>query len=108
MICRDDLTEKEWESILSKNNSMGLKKASIVNAKWRCIVDLVKRKITGGSQTSNIAIWMLPYVNGLIMGSIYNWAQLLFERMKEFVELRHTTFYMPHHVIAIFLEALHT
>ena len=81
LLCRQDLTNEEWEGILK--NSWGLRKVFIANEEWRCVVDLVKSKLTAGSCTSDIALWMLPVVEGLSKGQIYKWAQLLSKTMKE-------------------------
>ena len=56
LMSRNDLFDHKWNSILSKNSSHQLKKIFIVNDECRCIGDLVKIKLTGGSHTSDIAI----------------------------------------------------
>lgn len=94
----------EWEGILK--NSRGLRKVFIATKEWHCVVDLVKSKLTAGSCTSDIALWMLPVVDGLAKGQLYNWAQLLSGQLWEFLELRHKAFYMPHYSVSLFLEAV--
>lgn len=106
LMCQKDLTSLEWEGILK--NSRGLKKIFIANGEWRCVVDLVKSKLTTDSRTSDIALWMLPIVDGLYKGQTYNWAKFLSDRLREFMELKHKAFYVPHHTVALFLEAVRT
>ena len=47
-----------------------------------CVVDLVKSKLTAGSHTSDIALWMLPVVDGLHKGQTYNWAKFISETVR--------------------------
>lgn len=58
LMCRKDLTSLKWEGILK--NSRGLKKFFIVNDEWRCIVDLVKSKLTAGSCTLDMPFGCCP------------------------------------------------
>ena len=70
LLCRKDHTSLEWEGILK--NSRGLKKIFIENDEWLCVVDLVKSKLTAGSRTFDISLWMLLVVDGLYKGQTYN------------------------------------
>ena len=47
-------------------------------------------------------------MNDIMNGTVYDWATVLTDRMKEFMTLQHRTFYMSYHAIGLFLEvALH-
>lgn len=61
LISMNDLTKQEWEGNLK--NIRGLKKVFIANEEWRCIADLVKRKLTVENRILDIALWMLPVVD---------------------------------------------
>lgn len=69
-------------------------------------MDVVKRKLTRLSSSFDIAIWMLKLVNDLMNERVYSWGHVLLESIREFFHLMHKTFYMPHHTIALLLEAL--
>lgn len=107
-ICGDNLKEEQWDSIWQNSNRRGLKKLYITSTEWRCVMDILKSKLTAISKASDIAIWMLQLMYGLNNGKVYNWGRVLSNRVKEFMLLKHKTLYIPHHVIALFLEALRT
>lgn len=44
-------------------------------------------------------------MNEIRCGKVYNWGQLLAERIHDFLRLEHKTFYMCHHAIGLFLDA---
>lgn len=71
-------------------------------------MDILKSKLTAASRASNVAIWMLSVMYGLSNGKIYNWGRALSSRVTEAMLLKHKTLYVPHHIIALFLEALRT
>lgn len=85
-----------------------MKKSYLTSPEWRCVLDIIKSKLTVASRASDVAIWMLRLMHGLSNGKIYNWGRVLSSRVKEAMLLKHKTLYVPHHLIALFLEALRT
>lgn len=75
---------------------------------WRCLLSAVKSRLTGASRASDIAIAQIVLMNGLHNGVVYDWASLLADRMDEFMTLQYKKFYMPHHAIGLFLDAVCT
>lgn len=108
LVCRSNLTTAEWKSLWASSNSRGLKRSFIANGDWQCLMDLVKSRLTRTSRASDIAIWMIGLMNGLSLGRVYNWSQLLSDRIHDFLSLEHKTFYMCHHAICLFLEVVRT
>ena len=49
---------------------------------------------------------MLKLMNDLRNGKIYNCESVLFERRKEYLNIRRMTSYSPHHKSTLFLDAL--
>ena len=45
-------------------------------------------------------------MNGIMQGTVYDWATVLADRMEELMTLQHRTFFMPHHAIGLFLEVV--
>ena len=68
-------------------------------------MDVIKSRLTGATRASDIALPQIVFMNGIMNGTVYNWATILADRMEEFMTLQHWTFYMPYHVIGLFLEA---
>lgn len=102
LVCRYDLMKEQWKSAWA--DSRGMKRAFIAPGKWRTLMDLVKSRLTRPSHASDIAIWMIGLMNGIRCGKVYNWGQLLAERIHDFLRLEHKTFYMCHHAINLFLD----
>lgn len=100
----DDLTPKEFESVVKGTKSQGLRRDVIKEGHWRCIMDVIKSRLTGASRASD-TLPQITFMNGIMNGIVYDWATVLADRMEEFMTLEHQTFYMPHHAISLFLEA---
>lgn len=104
LVCKDDLTKEQWESAWADDK--GMKHAFIVPGAWRMLMDLVKSRLTSSSYASDIDIRMIGLMNGIKCGKVYNWGQLLAERIHDFLRLEHKTFYMCHHAISLFLDVV--
>ncbi|XP_057855203.2 uncharacterized protein LOC131064892 [Cryptomeria japonica] len=104
LVRRDDLTEEQWKS--AWGDSRRMKRVFIAPGEWRMLMDLVKSRLIGASRASDIAIWMIGLMNGIKCGKVYNWGQLLAERIHDFLRLEHKMFYMCHHAISLFLDVV--
>ena len=69
-------------------------------------MDVIKSRLTGVSRASDIVLSYIVFMNGIMNGTVYDWAIVLADRMEEFMTLQHRTFFMPHHAIGLFLEAI--
>lgn len=69
---------------------------------------VVKSHLTGATCASDIAIAQIVLMNGLHNGVVYDWASLIADRMDKFMMLQYKKFYMPHHAIGLFLDAVRT
>ena len=103
LVC-EDLSPAEQEALLDTSRGRGLKKSNIQKGYWRCLMDIVKSRLTGSSRASDISFPHVAMMNGILNGRVYDWATLLAERMSEFMTLQHRTFYMPHYAIGLFLD----
>lgn len=100
-----NLTTAELDSMANATKGRGIRKTFVAKGHWRCIMDVIKSKLTGSGRASDIALPQIMLMNGLMNGIVYDWAALIAKRMYEFLTLQHRTFYMPHYVIGLFLEA---
>lgn len=73
---------------------------------WKCLLDLIKSRLTGASQASDIVVWMVGLMIGLHTGKVYNWAMRLLECIWEFMCLKHKAFYMTPHTIGQLLDSI--
>lgn len=92
LVCQSDLTHEQWKGLWSNTNNRGVKKIYIATTEWRCILDQIKSRLMDASRASDIAIWMICLMNGITLGTIYDWASMFLERIKEFLTLEHKTF----------------
>ena len=69
-------------------------------------MDVIKSRLTGATRASDIALPQVVFMNGIMQGTVYDWATVLAEQMEEFMSLQHRTFFMPHYAIGLFLEAV--
>lgn len=104
-ICKLDIMPQEKETIWNTGRQ-GLRKQMLGNANWKCIMDLIKCKLIGANQASDIATWMVEYMFGLSTGKIYNWSLYLSDWIREFLACKHKAFYMTQHLIALFLDVV--
>lgn len=100
-----DLSPEEMDSVIKGSKCRGLRRDFIREGPWRCIMDVIKSRLTGVTRASDIALPQVVFMNGIMQGTVYDWASVLADRMEEFVILQHRTFFMPHHAIGLFLEA---
>lgn len=100
-----DLTPEDMESMVKGSKCRGLRRDLIWEGHWRCIIDVIKSKLTGATRASNIALPHIVFMNGTMNDMVYDWATVLANRMEEFMTLQHCTFFMPHHAIGLFLDA---
>ena len=100
-----DLTLEEMDSMVKGSKCRGLRQDFIWEGHWRCIMDVIKSRLTGVSRSSDIALPQVVFMNGIMQGTVYDWAIVLADRMEDFMTLQHRTFFMLHHVIGLFLEA---
>ncbi len=68
-------------------------------------MDVIKSELIGATRASDIALPQIVFMNGIMNGTVYDWATVLADRMEEFMTLQHRTFFMPHHAIDLFMEA---
>ncbi len=64
-------------------------------------MDVIKSKLIGASRALDIAFPQIVFMNG----TVYDWATVLANRI-EFMILQHRMFFMLHHAIGLFLEAV--
>lgn len=101
-----NLSQSELESLAgASSKNRGIKKSFVAPGEWRCLMDIVKSRLTGASRASDIALTHLIFMNGIRNGTVYDWASVMAERLYEFMTLQHRTFYMPHIAIGLFLNA---
>lgn len=105
---RDNLTQAEKDSLKSAGKGRVVKKSFLGKGVWRCLLSVVKSRLTGASCASDIAIAQIVLMNGLRNGVAYDWASLLADRTEEFMTLQYKKFYLPHHAIGLFLDAVRT
>ena len=86
LVC-GDLSEAEQAALAETSKGRGLKKTDIQEGPWRCLMDLVKSRLTGSSRASDISFPQVSLMNGIMMGKVYDWAFVLAERMHEFMTL---------------------
>ena len=84
------------DTLIDTSKGRGLQKSNIQEGHWKCLMDVVKSRLTGSSRASNISFLLVSMMNGLMNGKVYDWASLLAMRMDEFMTLQHKIFYMPH------------
>jgi hypothetical protein len=104
LVC-GDVPVKDQEELAKTSSGRGLRRTSVQEGQWRCLMDVVKSRLTGSSRASDISFPQVSLMNGIMNGRVYDWATLLAERMHEFMTLQHRTFYMPHYAIGLFLDA---
>ena len=80
------LSEVESEALMGSSKGGELKKSD-VQGHWRCLMDLVKSRLTSSSRASNISFLEVTMMNDIMNGRVYDWAFLLVERMNEFMRL---------------------
>ena len=90
---------------MDTSKKRGLRKSDIREGHWKCLMDVVKRRLIGSIKASDISFPLVSMMNAIMNGKVYDWASLLATRMEEFMTLQHKTFYMPHYAIRLFLEA---
>lgn len=100
-----DLTPEEKDSMLKGSKCRGLRRDFIQEGHWRCIMDVIKSRLTGATRASDIALPQVVFMNGIMQGMVYDWASVLADRMEDFMTFQHHTLFMPHHAIGLFLEA---
>ncbi len=86
LVC-GDLTEVEQAALAETSKGRGLKKTDIQEGPWRCLMDLVKSRLTGSSRASDITFPQVSMMNSIMTGKVYDWASVLAKRMHEFMTL---------------------
>lgn len=100
-----DVPVKEQEQLAKTSSGRGLKRTSVQEGQWHCIMDVVKSQLIGSSCASDISFLQVSLMNDIMNDKVYDWAAILAEWMHEFMTLQHRTFYMPHYAIGLFLDA---
>lgn len=101
-----NLTPVELASVTNTTKNREMKKSFVAEGPWRCIMDVMKSRLTRSNRASDIALPQIIWMNGLMNGVQYDWATILADRLYEFMTLHHRTFYIPHYAIRLFLEAM--
>ena len=55
-----------------RNNRRGLQKDFIRESHWRCIMDVIKSRLTGASRALDIALSQIAFMNGIMNGIVYD------------------------------------
>ena len=85
LVC-GNMAEAEQEVLVETSKGRGLKKIDSQEGPWRCLMDLVKSRLTGSSRAFDISFPQV-FMNGIMNGKVYDWASVLAERMHEFITL---------------------
>lgn len=56
LMCRDDLTQTELDSLERASKGRGLRKSFLREGIWRCLVDVLKSRLMGASRASDMAM----------------------------------------------------
>ena len=72
-----DLTSEEIEFVVKGGKSRGLRRDFIQEGHWRCIMDVIKSKLTGATWASDIAFPQIVFMNGIMNGTVNDWALFL-------------------------------
>ena len=65
LICRD-LTPVERDAVLQGSKCRGLRKDFIREGHWRCIMDVIKSRLTGATRASDIVLLQVVFMNGIM------------------------------------------
>ena len=103
-MCKDEV-QQNIDTLMATSTKRGLRKSEIREGHWKCLMDVVKSRLTGSSRASDISFPLVSMMNGIMSGKVYDWASLLATCMEEFMTLQHKTLHMPHYAIGLFLEA---
>ena len=76
-----DLTPEEMESMVKGGKSRGLQRDFIREGHWRCIMDVIKSRLTGTTRALDIALPQIAFMNGIMNGIVYDWATVLADKM---------------------------
>ena len=68
LVC-GDLSQVEQETLSDTSKGRGLRKSSIQEGHWHCLMDIVKSRLTGSSRVSNISFPHLAMMNDIV----YDW-----------------------------------
>ena len=79
-----DLTTEELDLVLNGGKSRALRHDFIQEGHWRCIIDVIKSRLTGATRASNIALPQIVLMNSIMNGIVYDWMTVLADRMEEF------------------------
>ncbi|XP_059066290.1 type 2 DNA topoisomerase 6 subunit B-like [Cryptomeria japonica] len=56
LMCRSDLTQREHDNLKHASKGRGMKKTSLREGEWKCLLDVLKSRLIGASRASDIAI----------------------------------------------------
>ena len=98
MVCNDEV-QQDIDTLMAVSTKRGLRKSEIREGHWKCLMDVVKSRLTGSSRASDISFPLVSMMNGIVSGKVYDWASLLATRMEEFMTLQHKTTALRHQTL---------
>ena len=76
LVCRDEV-QQNIDALMAASAKRGLRKSEIREGHWKCLLDMVKSRLTGSSRASDISFPLVSVMNGIMGGKVYDWASLL-------------------------------
>lgn len=72
-----DLAVDEFNSVIKGTRSRGLRRDFIREGHCRCIMDVIKSRLTGASRASDIAFPQIVFMNDIMNVMVYDWVVVL-------------------------------
>ena len=72
LVCKDQVQQQK-DALTQTSRRRGLQKSDIREGHWRCLMDVIKSRITGSSRASDIFFPLVSMMNGLMNGRVYDW-----------------------------------